>query len=293
MTALGPALAPRVLAFLAALLMACSGEESPSEYSDSFSPPAEPQADAPVREELRRLQESLQRESGARHVLEERVQQLSERIGEAESGEAFEPVTGTRESDAVDEATEGELAAADDLAAEDAEPDSDERPVFDVAALVSNGLPPHEAEWLRERWEQYALDKIYLDDRAAREGWRRKPRHYHQRQLLEREVREELGDEGWDRMLYASGQDNRVIVRDVLQGSAAEIAGLQPGDTILRYNGNPVYKVSALQRATTRGQVGERVRVEILRGGEVFTVDLERGPLGTMLRSSRAFPEIR
>ena len=292
MKALGPVFAPRVLAaLLVALLLACSGEETPGGNSDSFSLPAEPQAGAPVREELRRLQASLQRESAARRALEERVQWLSERIGEAEGGEDFESVTGTGEGDGVDEVTEAEVGSEDELAAEAVGLDSDERPVFDVSGLVSHGLPLHEAERLRERWEQHELDKIYLDDQAAREGWRRKPRHYHQRQRLERELTEELGDEGWDRMLYASGQDNRVVVRDVLQGSTAEIAGLEPGDTILRYNGNPIYKIGVLQRATTRGQVGERVRAEVLRGDEVFTVDLERGPLGTLLRQTRAFPE--
>jgi hypothetical protein len=33
------------------------------------------------------------------------------------------------------------------------------------------------------------------------------------------------------------------------------------------------------------------VQVEVLRAGEVFKTDVERGPLGTMLRASRDFPD--
>jgi len=42
--------------------------------------------------------------------------------------------------------------------------------------------------------------------------------------------------------------------------------------------------------ATTRGEIGETVPVEIRRGGEVLEVDLPRGPLGVRLDRTTVQP---
>lgn len=277
-------------ALLVALMVSCAAEEEVRQTPDSSASTAPPQSDELIRKQLEKIQALLTEEVEARIALEQRVEDLSEMLGLPQEARPFEAVDELQGRSAVEDEQE-EAIASDGESPEEAVSELAEKPVFDVNALVLKGLPPYEAERLRERWEQYALDKIYLDDQASREGWRRKPQHYYQRQQLQRDIREELGDEGWDQMLYASGQNNRVVIRDVLGGSAAEIAGLQPGDTILRYDDNPMYKVPSLQRATTRGEIGERVQVEILRAGERFTTDVERGPLGTMLRASRDFPD--
>ena len=165
-----------------------------------------------------------------------------------------------------------------------------EKPGFDSAALVASGLHPQEVEELRERWEEFWLDHLYMVDQAKREGWRHKPRYWREASILERELLDELGEESFDRLLYASGRPNRVIIRDVLQGSSGHRAGLRPGDTILRYNDRPVYDTRKLQAATSRGKLGRSVRIEVLRDGELFTLDIDRGPLGTVLRADSAEP---
>ncbi|MED5262322.1 MAG: PDZ domain-containing protein [Myxococcota bacterium] len=170
--------------------------------------------------------------------------------------------------------------------------DDSERPMFDVGRLVAAGIHPQDAEELLGAWEQFSLDRLYLVDQAAREGWLYKPRFQREVAGLEHAMLEDVGEDGWDRLLYGSGQPNRVVVRQVLEGSSADLAGLQPGDVIMRYNDRRVFKTEWLQAATARGRPGAVVRLEVFRGGEPITVDVERGPLGTLLRNAHVPPPV-
>ena len=185
-------------------------------------------------------------------------------------------------------------AASPEPAPETPRPDpSGEEPGFDTDALVAQvGLHPDEATELREHWEQFSLDRLALADQANREGWRYRPRFRREARRLESEMLGELGEERFDQLLYASGRSNRVVVRDVLEYSTAEYAGLQPGDIITRYDDRAIFDTRQLQSATAGGELGEPVRLELLRGGERVIVDVERGPLGTLLRSSREPPDL-
>ena len=174
----------------------------------------------------------------------------------------------------------------------DPSPADSERPMFDVERLVATGVHPQDAEELLGAWEQFSLDRLYLVDQAAREGWLYKPRFQREVAGLEHGMLEDVGEDGWDRLLYGSGQPNRVVVRQVLEGSSADLAGLQPGDVIMRYNDRRVFKTEWLQAATARGRPGAVVRLEVFRDGEPITVDVERGPLGTLLRNAHVPPPV-
>ena len=101
-----------------------------------------------------------------------------------------------------------------------------------------------------------------------------------------------MGEEGWDQLLYASGQPNRVQVREVLEDSTADAAGMLPGDVILRYGERAVFKIEWLQAATAHGVPGTPVSVEVMRDGEVLYLEVERGPLGTLIRNVQQVPVI-
>jgi hypothetical protein len=164
------------------------------------------------------------------------------------------------------------------------------RPWFDEQRLVASGLAPGEAARLKAIWEETELGKLYLSDRAVREGWGRTLDHRVQQQSIEQALRREVGDESYDWILFATGQPNRVLVRGLLGSSPATDSGLQVGDVILSYAGERVFRPGELKRATTEGVPGESVRVELVRQGEPISLYVPRGPLGALLRTERMAP---
>ena len=82
------------------------------------------------------------------------------------------------------------------------------------------------------------MERLYLRDQAIREGWMDTDQYRERLQQLEfarGELRVELGDDAFDRYLYASDRPNRVRVQSLIDGSPAAAAGLRPGDVILSY----------------------------------------------------------
>lgn len=166
-------------------------------------------------------------------------------------------------------------------------------PVLDDQSLRDAGLSNTQVTQVRERFEQLEMDRLYLKDRANREGWMGTVRYSNEVTKLEEtrlEVRNNLGDVGYDAYLYATDQPNRVVISETLQGSPAKQAGIQPGDMVLRYGDKRVFTARELQNATAGGQSGEMVRVEIERDGKRMDIYVPRGPLGVYLGTDSAKP---
>lgn len=66
-------------------------------------------------------------------------------------------------------------------------------------------------------------------------------------------------------------------VERVLEGSAAERAGLREGDVIVRFEGEPVESSWDLTRRVWRSDVGQRVNLEVERDGRTESVAVELG----------------
>lgn len=171
-----------------------------------------------------------------------------------------------------------------------AAPPAGRRPGFDAAVLISAGLDPVRAADLRERWEEHELEKLYLRDQAAREGWMMTPRHRREQNEITARLRYELGEEDYAALLYATGKPNTVVVTDVLESSPARDAGLEPGDEILRYHRERVFRPNELRLATASGEPGEFVSIEVMRDGRSVTLYVRRGPLGVLLQSTSRAP---
>jgi len=169
----------------------------------------------------------------------------------------------------------------------------DEELWFDVGSLQAGGVPSHEVERLQEIFEASEMEIIDLRHRAMREGWLRSGRYVRALGALRGGLRKEIGDESFDLLLYATGRKNRVLISDVLGNSPGERAGFQPGDVVLSYDGKRIFRTTALQSATTRGRLGDRVAVEVLRNGEVIRLYPARGPLGFRLKPKRQMPRMQ
>jgi predicted metalloprotease with PDZ domain len=146
---------------------------------------------------------------------------------------------------------------------------------------VAAGFSPEDADAL------LALeDAVDLQQQAATVELR-----HHRTTLVERgpndgfpsarvAIVEQFGELGFDQYLYATGQPNRVRVSGVTVGSAAEQAGLEPGDVILAAAGQRVYSNRDLYRITGEGQLGDLVPVTVARGDFHVETYVERGPFG-------------
>lgn len=160
-------------------------------------------------------------------------------------------------------------------------------------ALISAGLTEDWAADIVWRQSQVELQRLELRDQALREGWFNSERYREALRDLQRErplLRGEIGDEAYDRYLYAMGQSNRVLVDSVIQGSPAEQAGLQSGDVILSYAEERLFQWTDLRSASSAGERGEIVMVDVQRGPQRFQVAMPRGPLGVRLDAESVEP---
>jgi hypothetical protein len=161
-------------------------------------------------------------------------------------------------------------------------------------ALVKAGVDVEVAEDILWRRAQVSLERLYTRDRAAREGWLGTDRYREELSRINEQqvsLRDEVGAEAYDRYLYETGEDNRILVDSVIPGSAGDENGLLPGDVIERYGDEPIFGFRDLRGATTDGQPGELVPVQVRRGGGMVEVWLPRGPIGIRLDSTRVEPQ--
>ncbi len=159
--------------------------------------------------------------------------------------------------------------------------------------LATASIPLDTIQRIKQRVGENRLARLQLRDQAIREDWIDSPEYIVKEQQLPSPtggLREEFGAQVYDQYLYASGRPNRIIVREVFSGSAAEEAGIEARDIILSYASKLIFTMSELQQATSEGNFGEPVLIEILRDDLPFTTSAPRGPLGISMTISRKKP---
>ena len=162
-----------------------------------------------------------------------------------------------------------------------------------VEALIATGIPTEQAALIQSRLDAYDLKQLYIKDRASREGWLNTARYrkeQRQAQTEYRELRPEIGDDAYDRMLYALGRVNRVAVRDIMQNSTAEQYDLRTNDRIIEYDGQRVFTSQELNALVTQGATGALVLVRVQRDEQQLDFYLPSGPIGIRLAPSRELP---
>jgi C-terminal processing protease CtpA/Prc len=233
------------------------------------------------------LASELAKEVEQRRRIEEQLAQLTTQLA-ALRGEddAAGPVTAT--------ASLAGNTSPTDTAATAAVPSSPEEGVTAMErALVAAGIDARTVAEIKQRRDHLALSEIYLRDTAVREGWLDTPRFADELAEIQRQstsIRDEIGDEGYDRYLAALDHPNRVAVDEVLVDSPAALAGFQAGDVVLRYGDTRIFAPNELVDATRSGVAGETVPVQIIRNGQRFEIEVPRGPLGLRIAASRGDP---
>ncbi len=236
-------------------------------------------AAAPSPRALVEVVEALDEEQRRREALSQQVAALEERLATLVTRvEAL----GTGDPEALSKAAFEQAIA--DL---DATPlDAGER---ELQRFIDAGFSQARAESLKAREDRIALDRLFLRDQARREGWLGTQRYREEMEAVNGSIeslRAELGDEDFDRFLYATGRPNRIVVRDTLTSGPADQAGLQPGDAIVSYDGRRVFDTRSLIGMTQDGDFGAPTAVEVERAGERLVLYVPRGPLGVNMRSS-------
>jgi C-terminal processing protease CtpA/Prc len=246
---------------------------------------------------LETLRAGLKSEREAREALAREVAELRARsesstvVAPARTGVGSPPTLETLASKPKAANAQSEVRPV--TRAAESEAGSERRPAFDEDALVNAGINRIDATRLRERWEKLMLEKLELHDRAMRESYFMTPQHGAESTALDLAFRSEVGEADYNAYLYATSQDNAVVVRDVLSNATARATGLEIGDQIVRYGGSTILTISELQIQTMSGVRGESVEVDALRDGRMISLRAPRGPLGVVTEAARRPPSSR
>lgn len=227
--------------------------------------------------DIAELERLLQYEINARQELEKKLELLSQK------GAIFDSVSQsfleTESTESVSSDGESDVSTAD-------------RGWFNEQALIDSGMGSSQASELKGHFEQLEMERLYLRDRSIRESWSREKYREAVQSLdsKEGELENQLGESMYDSYLYASGRPNRVSVTSVFPSAQAGIAGIVSGDHIIRYDNQRIYNGFDLREATTGGNAGDTVALEVERDGKTIQFYLVRGPLGIRMNSVSVAP---
>lgn len=73
------------------------------------------------------------------------------------------------------------------------------------------------------------------------------------------------------------GQQPGVVVSSVVEGSAADMAGIKPNDMILTYDGDETTNLSQVVEITKRHEAGDKVLLEVFRNNEIIRIEATLG----------------
>lgn len=232
--------------------------------ADSAPPPVFDRS-LPLEERLRALESAVSEERNARQLLQDELQYVTSALEEMNDRSPAPEVADT-------------VAAA---ATRNDDPRSYNRrrdPVDRATQLEQAGFTPSQAQSIAQREAELQMAALQARYEAGQSGDMGSV--YRSRGAVDDALRQELGDEDYERYRAANGRSVNVTVNSVIDSSPASRAGLQPGDHIVRYGGERVFSLSDLTRQTLQGEPGQQVVVDIMRDGTPMQVVILRGPLG-------------
>ena len=255
-----------VVGFAAASWMETALVPKELEQSPDPAPPSFDTA-APVEERIRALEQAVVVEQQARQFLEEEIFILREQIEkrDAEPGDTEERSVAARQ-----ERREAFMNRRFGAASTQGQLDR----------LIQGGFPPDRAEWIVRREGELMMEQLQARYDAMRGNEGQASFGFGQGFSQANELRSELGDADYERYLAATGRPTSIGIGRVFANSPAEQAGVQPGDRIVRYDGERVFSMMDMANRIMQSPAEGNVVVDIERGGVQMQLVIPRGPLG-------------
>ncbi len=147
-----------------------------------------------------------------------------------------------------------------------------------IEALIEAGFLPSQASLIVRREAELQMEALRVRYDAERNG--DPVDYYRSRNAGNDALREELGDADYERYLEANNRSTSISISSVIDSSPAQAAGLQPGDEIVRYDGERVFSMTDLTQQAIDGVPGQNIAVDIVRDGVPMQVVMPRGPIG-------------
>ncbi len=226
------------------------------------------------------LVQTLDAEIAERRVLEVQLEELRLELTDLQEN------LGPRVAEAFSDGAFGSVSI-NARNTDSSEPDS-QRNLRMEARLAAAGFTTQQVATLRRRQAEIQMRQIDIDDRARREGWVNTSRYVEELDNLTTgldPIRRDLGDDAYERYLFAIGRPNRVKVGTVIETSPAELAGFRPGDVIRSYGGERIFSSQQLTILRSTGDKGTPVAVEIIRDRQPMQITIPRGPMGIQTQS--------
>ena len=224
-----------------------------------------------VEDRIAALERAVSDERFARQLLQEEVFYLTVELEQMAGASAVDPADAISEVAAVDEPGDSRSSRREEYRRRNSLEGRMER-------LIEAGFLPSQASMIVRRESELQMESLRARYEAERSGdpvdyWR-------SRNSSSDALRQELGDADYERYLTANNRSTSVTISSVIDSSPAQSAGLQPGDEIVRYDGERVFSMTDLTRQTMNGIAGQNVVVDIMRDGISMQIVIPRGPVG-------------
>ena len=228
-------------------------------------------AGLPVEDRIAALERAVSDERFARQLLQEEVFYLTVELEQMAGASEVDPADAISEVAVVDEPGDSRNSRREEYRGRNSVEGQIER-------LIEAGFLPSQASMIVRRESELQMESLRARYEAERNGdpvdyWR-------SRNSSSDALRQELGDADYERYLTANNRSTSITISSVIDSSPAQSAGLQPGDEIVRYDGERVFSMTDLTRQTMDGIAGQNVVVDIMRGGTSMQIVIPRGPVG-------------
>ena len=259
-----------VVGFAAAswIYTADTGPEAPvgtTEVTSSFD------AGLPVEDRIAALERAVSDEQFARQLLQEEVFYLTVELEQMAGASEVDPADAISEVVVVDEPGDSRRSRREEYRRRNSVEGRMER-------LIEAGFLPSQAIMIVRRESELQMESLQARYEAERSG--DPVDFFSSRNASSDALRQELGDADYERYLTANNRSTSITISSVIDSSPAQSAGLQPGDEIVRYDGERVFSMTDLTRQTMDGIAGQNVVVDIMRGGISMQIVIPRGPVG-------------
>ncbi len=266
-----PAIALSLVVGFAVASWIFTADSEPEAVSSAIEAASSFDTGLPVEERIAALERAVSDERFARQLLQEEVFYLTAEL---------EQITRTNDVELAEEISAQEAAAESGESRRSRREERRYRNSLEgrIERLIEAGFLPSQASMIARRESELQMQSLQTRYEAERSGdpvdfWRN-------RNSSSVTLRQELGDADFERYLIANNRSTSITVSSVIESSPAQSAGLQPGDEIVRYDGERVFNMTDLTRQTMDGTAGQNVIVDIMRNGNPMQIVMPRGPVG-------------